>query len=246
MQTVIARVEASEAHWVDCLLDHVADLLERRPDLTRDLAVGDGHDELRAVAFGWLSRPDELAALLSAEPDAVAPEKTRRRRGVVLYVHLHQTAVEGIDGVGRVEGLGPQLLAQVKRTLGHSAVTVRPVLDLTTTTSVNSHEFPESVKERVHLRTPGETFPHASRISRLVDLDHPRAWEPDGPPGQTGDHNVGPLSRTHHRAKTHLGYRATQVGLSGYLWSTPHGLHRYVDQTGTRRLTSAEAAALHP
>ncbi|CUR59420.1 conserved hypothetical protein [metagenome] len=246
MQTVIARIEAGEAHWIDTLLDQVADVLAARPDLTADLPEGAGRDELRAVAFGWLSRPDELAALLSGETEGTAADKTKRRRSAVLYVHLHQVAVAGIDGVGRVEGLGPQLVEQIRRTLGHSAVTVRPVLDLSSTTSVNAYEFPESVKERVHLRTPGETFPHASRISRLVDLDHPTAWERGGPPGQTGDQNVGPLSRSHHRAKTHRGYRVTQIGLDRYLWSTPHGLHRLVGPTGTHRLTSAEAAALHP
>jgi hypothetical protein len=52
------------------------------------------------------------------------------------------------------------------------------------------------------------------------------------------------LSRTPHRAKTHLGYRVTQTGLSEYVWSTPHGLHRLVDQDGTHYLTAQDAELL--
>lgn len=243
LRTVIARVEAGEAHWVDALLDHVAELLRRRPDLRPDLPDDAGHQELRAVAFGWLARPEELASLLSEDPRS-EESGPRRRRQAVLYVHLHQAAVDGTDGVARVEGIGPQLLDQVTRLLAHAHVTLKPVLDLATTTSVNAYEFPESVKERLHLRTPGEVFPHACRISRKVDLDHPVPWDPGGPPGQTGDHNCGPLGRTHHRAKTHLGFRVTQTGLDSYVWSTPHGLCRLVDAAGTHRIDASEAAAL--
>jgi hypothetical protein len=86
-------------------------------------------------------------------------------------------------------------------------------------------------------------FPYGRATGRQVDMDHPVPYDPLGPPGQTGDHNAGPLSRTPHRAKTHLGYRVTQTGLTEYVWSTPHGLHRLVDEHGTHPLT-AEGAEL--
>ena len=159
-------------------------------------------------------------------------------------MHLHQAAIDGAEGVGRVEGQGPRLLGQIKRLLGHAHVTLKPVIDLASAASVNAYEFPETVKERVHLRSPGEVFPHASRLSRKVDLDHPVPWDPGGPPGQTSDANCGPLGRTHHRAKTHLGYRVSQIGMSEYVWTTPHGLHRLVDARGTHRIDESEASAL--
>ena len=65
------------------------------------------------------------------------------------------------------------LLEQVRRLLAHAHVDLKPVIDLADTVRVNAYEHPESVKERVHLRTVGEVFPHASRVSRKVDLDHP-------------------------------------------------------------------------
>ncbi len=245
-RNVIARVEAGDAHWVSHLVDQVADVLEDRRDLVPDLPDDVGRDELRAVAFGWLARPEELTRLLS-DTGATDASQSHSRRRATLYVHLHEVAIDGADasdGVARVEGLGPQLLGQVKRLLGHAHVSLRPVIDLTSTASVNAYEFPESMKERIHLRSPGEVFPHASRLSRKVDLDHPVPWDPGGPPGQTTDGNCGPLSRTHHRAKTHLGYRVSQTGLREYVWTTPHGLHRLVDDRGTHRIDESEASAL--
>ncbi len=77
-------------------------------------------------------------------------------------------------------------------------------------------------------------------------MDHPDPYDPHGPPGQTGDHNAAPLGSRHHRAKTHLGYR-TQLGLARYLWRTPHGLRRLVDDTGTHEIDTAQALELeHP
>lgn len=116
---------------------------------------------------------------------------------------------------------------------------------------MNAYEHPASIKERMHLRTVGDVFPHASRVSRKVDMDHPEDYRRDGPDGQTGDHNAAPLGRTHHRAKTHLGYTLRQLGPDDYVWRTPHGLCRRVDATGTRPLEPEIAkelirsAALH-
>jgi hypothetical protein len=96
----------------------------------------------------------------------------------------------------------------------------------------------------VHLRTVGEVFPHASRFSRTVDMDHPIEYLHGGPDGQTGDDNAAPLSRTHHRAKTHLGYRVRQLGPDDYVWRTPHNLYRRVDATGTHTIDADLAEEL--
>ena len=76
-----------------------------------------------------------------------------------------------------------------------------------------------------------------------VDFDHVKAYDRDGPPGQTGTHNSGPLRRRHHRWKTHGGYRCRQAGPGRHLWQTPHGLCFLVDHTGTHRL-DPEAAEI--
>lgn len=68
----------------------------------------------------------------------------------------------------------------------------------------------------------------------------PRHPHPGGPPGQTGDHNDAPLARHAHRAKTHLGYTVEQLALGTYLWTTPHGLIRLVNHTGTHPITEGD------
>lgn len=244
LRHVIARVAAGDAVWVDAMVDRVADILLTRPGLRPGTPDQIGRDEARSIAFGWLARPADLLALLTGA-DLDRADLARARPRVTLYVHLHQSAVDGTAaGVARVEGLGPLLLDQVRDLLGHAHVSLRPVIDLHDRTSVNAYEHPEAVKERTHLRQPGDAFPHASRTTRSVDLDHPVAYRASGPPGQTGDHNVQPLSRTAHRAKTHLGYQVTQTVHDDRIWRTPHGLHRLVDERGTHRLDADLAADL--
>lgn len=246
-RTVVSRVEPGDAVWVDALLERVVDAFLARPDVLRahhaDLpaALDDlTHDELRAIAFGWLARPDDVRELLAG-----AEVRRKPHHRAVVYLHLHESALAATsDGVARVERLGPMLLEQVIRLLGHAQVTVKPVLDLDEHTSVDAYEFPAQVSERTRLRCVGDVFPYAvgaATLSGQYDDDHAVPFDPGGPPGQTGDHNDAPLSRSHHRAKTHRGYRLRQVDDGTYLWTSPHGLQRLVDHTGTHLLTGADA-----
>ena len=77
-----------------------------------------------------------------------------------------------------------------------------------------------------------------------VDIDHPDPFDRHGPPGQTGTHNGGLLGRTHQQAKTQLGYSVNQTGPGEYVWRTPHGLRRLVDQRGTHRIGEDDAYLL--
>jgi hypothetical protein len=62
LRTVIARVEAGDALWVEATVARVAEILApRHPEASAD--------EVRAVAFGWLARPAELLALLLEHRD---------------------------------------------------------------------------------------------------------------------------------------------------------------------------------
>lgn len=246
-RTVFARVEPGDATFVDARIEQIVDALLVRPDVLRahhpDLpaALDDlTRDELRAIAFGWLARPDDVQALLETVD---VPRRPHRR--AVVYVHLHESALSGISGaVARVEGLGPTLLEQVVRLLGHAHVSIKPVIDLEEQASVNGYEFPSAISERTRLRCVGDVFPYAVGTATMTgryDNDHPVPYDPDGPPGQTGDHNAAPLARSHHRAKTHGGHRVKQVDAVTYLWTTPHGLRRLVGPTGTHEVCESEA-----
>lgn len=257
LRTVIARVEAGDAVWVEAIVTRVAEIIApRHPEATAD--------ELRSLAFGWLARPAELLALLlehrdeqeQLEPapnralafpadllDALrAADLTRLAPKAVLYVHLHEAALTGAaPGVARVEGLGPRTYASLAELLARTDLVVKPVLDLANRVRTTAYEHPESLKERVYLTTGGDYWPFATSTSRAVDYDHAIPHDATGPPGQTGNHNSGPLGRRHHRWKTHAGYRARQCGSGRYVWLTPHGLGFMVAHDGTRRISSGEA-----
>lgn len=195
-------------------------------------------DQFRADAVELLSRPHEAAAFLDGLADneathaAPAPKK---RRPATIIVHLHDDVLSGrVRGVARVDGIGPLLLEQVTELLRHCEVTLQPVIDLNVGSSVNGYEHPTACKERTLLRATRDVFPHSSgRATSRLDHDHATPYDPNGPPGQTGDHNDAPLNRRDHRAKTHLGYRVRQLGLNAYRWETPHGLTRVVTGRGT-------------
>ena len=242
LRTVIAPVVPADAVWLDAMVERVADALDARRDLVPDLPAEVTRDELRSVALGWLAHPEDVVALLAGEAEPRGHgAKTRA------IVHVHQAALEGTGGVARVEDVGPLLLDELTQLLGHARVTLAPVIDLANNVSVNGYEHPGAVKDRTHLRTVGDVFPHARTISRAVDMDHPDPFDAHGPPGQTGDHNAAPLGRRHHRAKTHLAYCCQQLGPARYLWRSPHGLQRLVDATGTHEVDTAQALELaHP
>jgi hypothetical protein len=176
--------------------------------------------ECRLAAFEMLTtNPHQAVAFLNGltgetSDEEPVPAPKPKRRPAKIVVHLTDRVLWGHHGVARVEGLGPVLLDQLGELLADRDLTVQPVIDLNTTTSVNGYEHPTAVKERTLLRTLGDVFPHStSRGLARLDHDHATPYDPNGPPGQTGDHNDAPLTRKHHRAKTHQGYEVRQLGL---------------------------------
>lgn len=139
--------------------------------------------------------------------------------------------------MARVEGVGPVTVEQVKTWLRHCQVSVKPVIDLAAQAPVDSYEIPDRLREAVHLRSPVDVFPYATNTGRSRDIDHTRPYVPPddgGPPGQTAMENLGPMTRFHHRIKTHGRWRVVQVFDNVFLWRSPHGCNYIVDATGTR------------
>jgi hypothetical protein len=103
------------------------------------------------------------------------------------------------------------------------------------------------MREALHLRTPADVFPYATNTTRGKDIDHTLRWRPDtdpgppntGPPHHTGLDNLGPLTRRHHRVKTHGGWQLRQPFPGIFVWRSPHGRHYLVDHTGTTALDRA-------
>jgi len=170
---------------------------------------------------------------------------------VTLYLHLSQDSFtrDATTGVARFEGVGPVTVAQAREFLGaHCAVTIAPVIDLADQVPVDAYEVPTVMAEALHLRNPADVFPYATNLGRRKDKDHTVPYlHPDngGPPGQTHLGNLGPLTRFHHRIRTHSRWRLKQPHPGVYLWRTPHHRHYLVDHTGTHDLgTQATARAI--
>ncbi|HEY0890178.1 MAG TPA: hypothetical protein VGE38_11255 [Nocardioides sp.] len=153
-----------------------------------------------------------------------------------IYVHTYQ----GLDapGVARIEGHGPVTEDWIARVLGPRAtIRLQPVIDLSHQAPVDAYEIPQRHRRAVRLMTPADCFPFASDLDGLdphrppMDIDHTVPHEAGG---RSAQGNYGPMTRWHHRIKTHGDWEVKQPFPGIYLWRDPYGLLYLVDHTGTR------------
>ncbi|WP_180933588.1 hypothetical protein [Nocardioides ungokensis] len=88
-----------------------------------------------------------------------------------------------------MERLGAATITRIKEWVGHSQVTVQPILDLGRGDAVDGREPPGWMRELVILRDGHCVFPWCHHDARSADLDHIEPYVPmdeGGPPGQTG------------------------------------------------------------
>ena len=135
-----------------------------------------------------------------------------------------------------MERLGPLSLARIKQWVGHTAVTVIPVIRTDRTDAVDRHDPPAWMRELVILRDQHCVFPHCQTDARSCDLDHIEEYDDTGPPGQTHPGNLAPLCRRHHRAKTTGRWRYLRTPDGHYEWFGPYGTTYLVTPRGTSRL----------
>jgi hypothetical protein len=211
----------------------------------KDLGCEESLDVRRSLALGELAR-HQLALDLhtSSTTDAQPSQPKRAVRSVVLYLHLHESAVTGVGGVGRVENTRSPITAdQIRTWCGNrdAKVTVKPVIDLADHVHVDAYEVPDRISERVTLRDVTCVFPWCTRPARrLKPDDHPCDCDhvlPHGQGGATCTCQLAPLCRRHHRLKTHGGWTYTILEPGTYLWSSPHGYQYLRDHTGTLDVT---------
>ncbi len=157
-------------------------------------------------------------------------------------------------GVARMEDVGPITAGQAAEFLGHCHVTLKPVLDLESDMPVDAYEVPDRLRDQLRLRAPASVFPWSPSRSRRMDIDHTIPWRstqaprpPDDPQTRIG--NLGFLTRSEHRIKTHApGWQHRQPQPGTHTWRTPHGYHLTVDTTGTHRVsppTADRSASAH-
>ena len=207
----------------------------------------------KAKALGVIADQQAQADLLALIQDRdvqSSPATTGRRpqtTRTALYLHgsitdflgLGQSSVEPVETpLGTVEKLGPATLEKIREWVGHSNVSIHPVIDLSDTHAVDAHDPPSRTREQVILRDRHCVFPWCNRDARSCDLDHIEPYVEDGPPGQTRPENLAPLCRRHHRCKTSGRWRYRRQPDGSYLWRTPHGRAYLVTPRGTITLNA--------
>ncbi|HEY1118660.1 MAG TPA: DUF222 domain-containing protein [Acidimicrobiales bacterium] len=161
---------------------------------------------------------------------------------VTVFVHTY--AGPDAEDIVRVEGHGPVTTDWVRQTLGPKArFTIRPVLDLAGQAPVDAWEIPDRHRRAVHLMTPADIFPYASCTSRSMELDH---TTPHAQGGISGIGNYGPMTKRHHRVKTHGRWQVQQPFPGIFVWRDPHGAFYLVDHTGTRRIPGTPQTTQQP
>lgn len=180
-------------------------------------------------------RPGGVAGL----PEEVL-ERLAGLRSTVLYVHLDQAS-----GTWCEERGGALSREQARAIVGHSQVSVRPVLDLGEELTYTGYAAPPRLREQLSLLNTGRcTFPSCERLARPGDVDHqqpdPRGNSSVNSSGRRGwadsdadlraatspgtrSSNTHLLCRKHHRAKTHGDWRVAEPAPGIWLWRSASG-----------------------
>ncbi|CAI9417571.1 HNH endonuclease signature motif containing protein [Nocardioides sp. T2.26MG-1] len=211
--TMAVRGELDLADALD--LDHA---LTTGAQQLADLGCTEPLDVRRAMAAGALARGDlMLQPETTTEPERPRQKPARRGRELVIYTHLSEGALAGVENT-RSQVLVAQVAGWCATATG--PVTLRPVLDLTEHLEVPGYTTSPRLREQVLLTHPTCVFPGCCRPSRGCDLDHAIAWADGGP---TCSCNLVPLCRFHHRLKTHGGWILQRTGHRIFTWTSPHG-----------------------
>ncbi len=258
------RMPAGDARRCGGSIGRLADLLMARKDDLPDGVPARGaqsKDEWRSVAAALLVNnpvPAMRLALEDHQPDLFAeqpdePAKTAAARKTptiqqidptelaptdTLHVHISTDALNGDhDSIARIEEIGPALLSTVPSWPGEACkVRLQPIIDADGIQPVDRYEMPPRMREAVLARTPASAYPWSSSLNRRNDQDHTIAYDPNGPPGQTGLHNLGPLATPEHRHKTFATVELRQPWPGTYVWRSRFGRVIITNNTGTHDL----------
>ncbi len=156
----------------------------------------------------------------------------------VLYVHLDRGT-----GTWCEENAGVLTPEEAHQILGHTHVTIRPVLDLAEDLTYTGYVAPPRLKEQLALLNSGYcTFPHCHRRARTSDVDH---QHPAGRGGATRSANTHRLCRKHHRAKDKGHWHVAQPAPGIWIWASPANATYLVTNGTTTPLNGILTRAEH-
>lgn len=222
MAWVSANVFATDGHAFEQRLDALAATVCDADPRTKQ--------QRRADAMGAVAAGADRLGCQCGNPDCAAP--TKLASNVVVHVVADQATVEGRSDVpGYLVGSEELIPADLVRELAEQAK-VRPLFNPMDAPPepgyVPSAKLAEFVRFRdVTCRAPGCDVPASQ-----CDIDHTRPFAEGGP---THASNLSCKCRTHHLAKTFLGWRDQQLPDGTLIWTLPDG-QVYVTTLGSALL----------
>ncbi len=154
-----------------------------------------------------------------------------------VYLHYDRTW-----GTWSMDGFGAITRSDAAEIIGHSQVTIRPVIDLEDIITATGYVASPRLKEQTALRNGGTcTFPACTRPARACDYDHVIDYAEGGPTDSQNGHR---LCRFHHRAKTFDDWTVRSPAPGVWLWTSPTGRMYLVTGGTTTKL--AGRATLPP
>ncbi len=241
----LAQVTVAGTVHVEGDLD-LADALDFNTALAADahaqllLGSTESLDVRRSIAAGNLARAQGTLELPIDQP---APTPPRRKREVVLHVHLADAALLGAGGLARVqETKGPVTVAQVRQWCANpdTQSPCNPCWTWASTSRSAPTKRPPGSSSRPSCATGPASSRSATAPPRTATATtaSPPPRSDDG--GPTCTCNLAPTCRGHHRAKTTGGWTYVTVEPGVYLWRSPLGYQFLRDHTGTLDVTPDE------
>ncbi|MFI8523728.1 HNH endonuclease [Promicromonospora sukumoe] len=164
-----------------------------------------------------------------------------------IRITVPATMLLGLDNTpGHLDGYGPipaETAARIATDATWQRLLTDPVTGILTDYSTATYQPGKILRQAVTARDQTCCFPQCDRPARHADLDHIQPYDhqlnpasqPPGARGQTRAHNLQPLCRAHHLAKTHHGWdviRDPDTGTTTWIAPTGHTHTRPPTQTG--------------
>ena len=159
--------------------------------------------------------------------DPAGPAPTQHGRPICVQVTLDLPTLLGLtDHPADVDGTTMISAADARALLGDATLR-RLITDPDTGYLLHhgqrTYRPPAALAAAVNARYLTTTGPGSTSLASTGDLDHDQPWQPHADGGSTDPHNLHPVSRRWHQAKTH-GHWTTTIHPDGTVeWTSPHG-----------------------
>ncbi|MDN5852355.1 MAG: HNH endonuclease, partial [Actinomycetia bacterium] len=156
-------------------------------------------------------------------------QRPARLPATALYVHL-----DAATGTWSLDGHGPITHGEATDLVGHSHVTVKPVIDLASNITYTGYVAPPRLKEQTALANQGFcTFPNCGNSAWRGEYDHIVDYHARGPTDARNGHR---LCKHHHRAKTFTDWTVISPAQGVWLWRSPRSRFYLVTEGTTTPL----------